>query len=298
MISLISTAEPLRIRWLPQFVRHYRALGVDRFFLSLQLEPDEDPALKRGYKAQFRETLAALGIEEAFFLEKSFDAYVVRDHHDEIQDKYISPDDWVVWCDSDEYQAYPRPLAEMVAKWESEGCDYVNGLMLDRVAADGSLPRFDPSVSVWEQFPIACTVAGEVSDVLQRKIAMARGDVFISRGNHFLACAAPAMLTPTSTKRLAERPPVRTPKPFANWVQIHHFKWDANVIELLRFRLTPQWRAKCPWWVESGKLLDYFEGNGGRFNLDDLKVMDVPNNVLLAGIMDRQMEKPVDAQGR
>lgn len=290
MIALISTTEPMRIRWLPQFVRHYRALGVDRFFLSLQLEPDEDPALARGYKAQFRETLAALGIDEVFFLEKSFDAYVTRDHHDAIQDEYISADDWVIWCDSDEYQTYPLPLGEMVARWNKDGFDYVNGLMLDRVTEDGSLPRFDPSVSVWEQFPIACTIAVDVSNVLQRKVAASRGDVYVSRGNHYLASAAPAMLTPAAEKRLAARPLSRVLAPFPNWVQIHHFKWDAHVIELLRFRLTPRWRAKCPWWVESGRLLEYFERNGGRFNRRDLRVLDFPRDMLLAGLEDRQFE--------
>lgn len=288
MISLISTTEPLRIRWLPQFIRHYRALGVERFFLSLQLEPDLDPALTRGYKAQFRETLAALGVDEVFFLEKSFDAFVTRDHHDAIQDKYISADDWIIWCDSDEYQTYPLSLGEMVEKWNNEGIDYVNGLMLDRVASDGSLPRFDPSFSLWEQFPIVCTVAANVSEVLQRKVVASRGDVFLSRGNHYVASFAPAMLTPAAEARLVARPLTRLLKPFENWVQIHHFKWDANVVELLRFRLSPQWRARCPWWVESGKLLDYFDRNGGRFNMQDLKVMNFHRNALLSGLEDRQ----------
>lgn len=292
MISLISTTEPTRIHWLPQFVRHYRALGVDRFFLSLQIEPDLDPALKRGYKAQFRETLAALGVEEVFFLEKSFDAYVIRDHHDAIQDKYVAAEDWIIWCDSDEYQTYPRRLDEMIAKWNRDGIDYINGLMFDRVAEGGWLPRFDPSTSVWEQFPIACTVASDVAEILPRKIAAARGDVALSTGNHFLADAAPRMSTPTAVRRLAARPQRRL-KPLPLWVQVHHFKWDASVLDRLRFRLTPQWRAKCPWWVESDKLLTYFESNGGRFNLEDLKVVDVPRGVLLAGLKDRQFEEPV-----
>jgi hypothetical protein len=281
MISLISTMEPARINWLPQFVRHYRARGVERFFLSLQIEPDIDPALRQGYRAQFERTLAALGIDQAFFLEKSFDAFVIRDHHDAIQDTYIAPDDWIVWCDSDEFQVYPRPLPELTQKWMADKFDYINGVMIDRVASDGGLPRFDPMTSVWEQFSIACGFALEVGSALARKVAIARGDVYLSTGNHFLAQDAPRMSTPTAARRLAAARLRELRQPDA-WVQIHHFKWDATVLERLRFRLSPQWRAKCPWWVESDRMLNYFDGNGGRFKLADLRLVDFPKDSLLA----------------
>jgi hypothetical protein len=280
MISLISTMEPGRINWLPQFVRHYRARGVERFFLSLQIEPGTDPVLQRGYRAQFGKTLAALGIGEAFFLEKSFDAYVIRDHHDAIQDAYLTSDDWIVWCDSDEFQVYPLPLGELTQKWRAAGLDYVNGVMIDRVAGDGSLPRFDPMTPAWEQFPIACAFALEVGSVLTRKVAISRGKVYLSTGNHFLAKDAPRMLTPTAERRLAAAAAFEPKSPDA-WVQIHHFKWDATVLERLRFRLSPQWKAKCPWWVESDRLLNYFDGNGGRFKLSDLKIVDFPPDKLI-----------------
>jgi hypothetical protein len=291
MIALICTTEPSRIEWLPQFVRHYRSRGVERFFLSLQIEPDLDPALREGYRAQFEQTLAALGIRQSFFLEKSFDAFAIRDHHDAIQDAYISPGDWIVWCDSDEFQSYPLPLPKMIERWEASGHSYVKGLMLDRVAADGGLPRFDPMTSVWEQFPLICLFAIDVGKSLIRKVTVARGDVFLCRGNHFLARGAPAMLTEAARKRLAAVPARDLTCPDA-WMQIHHFKWDASVLDRLRFRLSPQWRAKCPWWTESDKLLDYFEARGGHFDLNDLKLLDVPKDLML--IIDDKVSKEVD----
>lgn len=281
MISLICTTEPSRIDWLPQFVRHYRNLGVEKFLLSLQTEPDLDPALREGYRAQFQTVLAALGIPQAFFLETSFDAFAIRDHHDAIQDAHTSPDDWIVWCDSDEFQLYPLPLRQMIERWKSSGYSYVNGLMLDRIARDGSLPRFDPSISASEQYPLICLFAVEVGNSLTRKVTVGRGDVYLSRGNHFLASEAPAMLTDAARLRLAAARPqdeLTCPK---SWVQIHHFKWDASVLDRLRFRLTPQWRAKCSWWQESDKMLSYFEAHGGRFDLADLKIIDVPENLLM-----------------
>jgi hypothetical protein len=60
MIALICTMEPYRIAWLPQFVRRYHALGVERFLLSLYVEPSAGQSARDREFARFRETLAFL----------------------------------------------------------------------------------------------------------------------------------------------------------------------------------------------------------------------------------------------
>jgi hypothetical protein len=59
MIALICTMGPYRIAWLPQFVRHYHALGVERFLLSLHVEPSAGQSARDREFARFRETLIA-----------------------------------------------------------------------------------------------------------------------------------------------------------------------------------------------------------------------------------------------
>ncbi|MFE0845869.1 hypothetical protein [Streptomyces rochei] len=46
-------------------------------------------------------------------------------------------------ADSDEFHAFPVPLSELIAEAESV-TGTVGGLMHDRIAADGSLPRWSP----------------------------------------------------------------------------------------------------------------------------------------------------------
>jgi hypothetical protein len=96
--------EPCRIAWLPQFVAHYRGLGVERFLLSLQLEPNAAPAEKERHRTKFKQTLAALDIDEAHYWEQPFDSIGAAAHNRALQQQKISPGDWVLWCDSDEFR--------------------------------------------------------------------------------------------------------------------------------------------------------------------------------------------------
>ena len=251
MIALICTLEPGRIAWLPQFVRHYRDIGVERFFLTLQLEPGNEPLADDRAYALFRETLASLGIGDAFRLDDVYNGPVLMRHQRTIQVERLGSDDWIVWCDSDELQVYPAPLSEIIRQSGAQGVEFLRGVFIDRVAADYGLAAFDPRTSLWDAYPRACNVTLALAGGNPRKIALARGNVLVSGGKHAL------------------RGDVQL-RTFGGWVQVHHFKWDATVLERLRYRIRPEWRAKFPWWIESQRLLDYFAANGSRFNPADL----------------------------
>jgi hypothetical protein len=90
-----------------------------------------------------------------------------------------------------------------------------------------------------------------------RKVVFARSPVRVSGGKHRL----------TDTRNL---------RTVSGWVQVHHFKWDATLIDRLRYRVRPEWRARFPWWTESQRLLDYFAANNSRFNPADLAPIILP----------------------
>jgi hypothetical protein len=251
MIVLICSLEPWRIEWLPEFVQHYRHLGVERFLLTLQLEPDAAQVGKEAHRNRFRQTLAELDIDEAYYREQAFDSKGMGEHHRRLQGQKISPGDWVVWCDSDEFQVYPQPLRDIVAQCETARVDFIRGAFIDRIAADFSLAPFGHERSVWETFPQTFNVSAALAGADPRKVTLARGRIQISDGNHF-------PLTNGSLRTLT------------GWVQVHHFKWDATLIERLRYRIRPEWQAKCFWWVESKRLLEYFAAHGSRFDPADL----------------------------
>lgn len=256
MIKLICTLEPTKINWLSQFVAHYRNLGVDRFLLSLQQEPSVAAETRLTRRTCFENTLRELGITQSFELLESYDSASMCRHHQRIADQFVTKDDWVVWCDSDEFQRYPLPLGEVVHFCLAQGIEAIPGILIDRIAADGSLPDFDPSRPIWDVFSRPCNVTGSIARGTIEKVAFARGDIRLQPGNH-------ATENP-NTKCLPQAIP------------IHHFKWHAGVLEQLRFRLDPAWKRKCFWWIESQLLLDYFSRNNMRFNLNDVPVIVLP----------------------
>jgi len=95
MIALSCTLEPYRIAWLGQFVQHYRGMGVERFLLTLQLEPSAEPGADDRDYALFRKTLATLGFDEAYRLIHEFNAPAIIRQQRTIQTKALRPDDWV-----------------------------------------------------------------------------------------------------------------------------------------------------------------------------------------------------------
>lgn len=251
MIALICTFEPYRIAWLPQFVNHYRQLGVDRFLLALQLQPSAPQETKDRDFASFKETLAALGVDDAFPWEHEFQAPAMYRHHLALKDEYLRDRDWIVWCDSDEFQEYPVALPEVIRQCEALGVNHVRGAFIDRVAADYTLPPFDSQKTLGETFPITCNVTAAIVRGEIRKVALARFPVRLAGGKH-----APVADQPLKT--------------ITGWVQVHHFKWDAMLLERLRYRLRPECEGNFFWSEESRRLLAYFDANNSRFNPADL----------------------------
>lgn len=247
MLHLIATAEHTRVAWLPQFVEHYRELGVERFHLSLHVEPGtaRDAAARAVRSAE--EILGGMGIALFAVVICPFDSDAFRAWHDEAQAQRTAPGDWIVWADSDEFQIYPAPLPEMIRRAEREGYDFFRGIMIDRVAADGALVDFDASRPVWEQYPRRCRLTRDVALACDIKTPCARAEIVMLGGNH----------GPEDETGWTECP---------DWAEIHHFKWDSTVVRRLRRRLEPDWKERCFWWTESARLLDHIERHGGRID--------------------------------
>jgi hypothetical protein len=257
MIIAISTLEPMRIDLMPQWIAHYRALGVERFLLTLQTEPDLADSERVRARERFTTMLAANGIGEPHFQVTPYNATASRNGQDALQRQHVKATDWVVWSDADEFQLYPTPLPDLAAWAGKYGINLFRGVMIDRVAADGGLPDWDPRRTVWEQFPVACFLPTRFGGGERQKITFARGDLTLSNGNHYVKAGANAQT-------------------IGKWVQVHHFKWDATVKDRLAFRLLPAFRDHSKDWIESQRSLDYFDAHGGRFDPDDLKPLDLP----------------------
>ncbi|MBP0457457.1 hypothetical protein [Streptomyces montanisoli] len=109
---------------------------------------------------------------------------------------------WHLFADSDEFQAYPVPLADTIAAAEESGTPTVGGLLLDRVTRDGRLGPWTPDVGLDATYPRGGFVTHNVLGGDPRKIVMAHSSVDVASGQH----------------RAPGNSPVNTPVP------VHHFK--------------------------------------------------------------------------
>jgi hypothetical protein len=279
MIVLISTCEPSRLRLVPQFISHYRAQGVERFLLSLQIEPTLADAEVQRARAAAAALAESLNIPPLRELHVKFDAMSLRRHHDWIQFTECYPSDWIVWADIDEFHMFGGDLRCLAESWKRAGFNAARGAFVDRIARDGRLPPFDPSRSIWAQYPVGCNLTREIAGGLTTKVTIARQFVRIEHGNH----------SPVSPGRTAWA---------LDGMPIFHFKWDAAVVPRLRLRLTEDWKSRCWWWTQSDAVLTAISEHGGRIPMHKLILVDygddhVPATTDAAEVIARYSANPI-----
>lgn len=229
-------------------IAHYRALGVESFHIARQVEDETDPGLARSV-AVMRDH----GLE--------FSRICVSPWHEDLNARLIreamaaAPHDWWVIADLDEFHVYDRPLAEVVGYCEDNGCDYVAGAMLDRVAPGGELRDAAPSggQSLWEQYPLAGLVTFSVLRAMPTKVTLARGTVELDYGQHRAWNGNPA------------------PRDVL-YPQVHHFKWTATLRARLEQRAAAYssgyWRTRHSAVIdESIRILRHIDDNAGRIEV-------------------------------
>jgi hypothetical protein len=232
---------------LPRFLEHYRARGVESFYLVRHAESAAAPGYRR-----IAEHAAAAGIPLfhsqvgpwSLELQQRLFRYVMDEH----------PDDWFVIADSDEFHVYDRPLRAIVEVCEARGFDIVTGCFLDRIAANGGFPPVGAG-SLWSQFPLAGSISATLLCALPLKAALARGYVELLTGQH----GAP-LAVPLPSKEC--------------FVQVNHFKWTAGIVERMRRRVARYDAGELadmhPSMIrESRRFLSHVARHQGRINVDD-----------------------------
>lgn len=259
---LVCTLDAHRLAWLPQFVAHYKGLGVERFLLTLHTAPGLDEAERGRQREDFRALVAELGAGEPQDLVCDFSAKALIQYERRLVQGHAGPADWILWCDSDEWQLWPEPVPAMVERMRAQSFDYASGFLIDRVAPDWSLATFLPQQPVETTYPRSCNATHALLQGEIRKVVLAHRDVDVSPGHHVV------------------RDPLRWRR-LPRYVQIHHYKWDGTVLDRLCARLTPEYRARSADWVESQRIVDYFEAHGGRFDPADLEEWRFPGRDLV-----------------
>lgn len=214
---------------LPHFLTHCRRLGVDRV-LGIVYEAGDDMT---------RRVAAAAAPFGNYFLSAvasnaKFDCLTNIAQENALR----SAGRWYFRADLDEFPV--ADLSDLARRADALGLRAVQGQMVDRVAADGSLPAIDPARPLGDQFPLKGRITGPLLGACDVKVFLVKGDTPLGMGGHHQ----------------------RGGTPMRSEAEVHHFKWSAGVIDRLRERIAHYQRIGMSHWAESAKFLAHYDANG------------------------------------
>ncbi|NDV00064.1 glycosyltransferase family 2 protein [Pseudoroseicyclus tamaricis] len=281
-IRLVScVGVGLDLAFLPHFLRHYAGLGIEpaHMHFILNAGEEEGAALERA-----EAMLAEFGAAPPRLWRGTYSSEAMWAERRALQREVAAPEEWIVNSDVDEHYSFPAPLPEIVEHCRQVGATCVQGLQIDRFAADGTLAPVADAPALAEQFPSE----GEASFHIfgggkhqgisgTTKIMLHRADVFPRRGGHnpegltkdsrgAASADGPRFLAgrPLHTFREIADPAFRFAFPF----QSAHYKWTAARLPSIERRLSAA--EVSPAGREfGGKVQDYMAQNG-RIRLDDV----------------------------
>ncbi|MFD8064188.1 glycosyltransferase family 2 protein [Streptomyces cyaneofuscatus] len=245
--TLVAVIGPVEPALLTAWTAHYRQMGIERFLLAFHF-PDHVTDSQR------HRLLAAvhdLGIVPAQVSTGPWHEHTNTQLRDTLREKAGAG--WHLLADADEFHTYPAPLTDVVAQAEVTGRRVVGGLMLDRVAADGSLALWQPSPGLDRAFPLGGHLTHRLLEGDPRKIVLAHSSVTVASGNH----RAPGC-----------KPDVEV------LACVHHFKWRSGVLDDLRRRVehfsSGAWAEHTPAVRdEASRLLDHIDRHSGQIDVSD-----------------------------
>jgi hypothetical protein len=239
----LTTVAGAFVEVLPHMLEHYRAQGVESFLVNAHVSSENDPVLDR-----IRQITSEFGC--------GIESIALGPWRQEVnpsiyeRTRAVFPNDWFVLADQDELQLYPGDLRSILEECDAKGFDYVEGGFIDRIASDGGFAPVLRNRSIWEQFPLGGYISTPILDANPNKIVAAKGHVKLVPGQH---AALSGRGCPAEEC----------------YVEVHHFKWVAGIVERLEQRVAFYKEQHDPLWQESAKFLDYVRAHDGRIDITD-----------------------------
>jgi hypothetical protein len=196
-------------RLLPYFLRYYKNLGIKNFLVILNTSDTLAMSILQEH-----------GINPVISWTEPFSERLKQLYEREVVLRYCSNDDWVLYTDLDEFQHYPMGLQECLKRCDNIGVEYLDGRLIDRVSDTGELITLDVCKSLDEQFPLGGYLTNNLLKAWDRKIGIAKGKLIVGGGHHIFLENATYKNLPYK-KRINKH---------SYDIEIHHFKWDREVL--------------------------------------------------------------------
>lgn len=276
---------------LHHFIKHYIGLGIkpENFLLVLNVFKN---------KSKLYDGLNIL--KEYNIFPKDIWCYEYESHEKwqrvhMILSSHVTPDDWVVHPDSDEFFQFPTSLNNLTTLMNNQGMNAAQGFLIDRLASDGKIKNVIDNISIDNQFPEIANFTNLIG-LSGVKLMLYKGNLRANNGSGQIhdQCKDYTRYTHGGSESLSKTELglkingdfekrehwVYDPKKFNKSVFqvmamqhgffVHHFKWHGTVLEKLRQRVETYTRLRRPQLIQSQKLLDHYEKNG-RFLFGDNK---------------------------
>ncbi|RJS94686.1 glycosyltransferase family 2 protein [Salinisphaera sp. Q1T1-3] len=278
LISCVGVDHDLAL--LERFIAHYLELGVPACNCHLILNASrlDDPKL-----VEAKRQLAAWDITPTEQWIAPYTSADMWQRRRDVQRRCVPADDWLISADVDEFHEYPTDLGRFLAFCEANRINCVDGVFVDRLAADGTMAEVDATTPLAGLFPEQRILQGSVfgfgpsHDVYGSiKMMAVRGRWLLGRGGH-----AP-IAGETGHKFLYGRhigafdnsadPAFRARFP----TRVHHFKWTSTLADGLSRRVSTAGASLAG--QEYGRqILSHLERGSGRIALSRApRVRDVP----------------------
>ena len=242
VLTIISYDNSL----LKHFVKYYTSLGVESFIIAID---ERTPTILSSTK-EICATLQA-EIKIVPVSERQRKTGVEENNKEEMREKYVSQDDWIIPADLDEFIQFPAEIPKLIDEMIQNQATFINGIFSDRLSHSGILTSTDQTQYIWEQYPLEAEVSSKLVKCWCTKVTLARGDCVLTSGHHNVI--APC-------------------KPLINRkCKIHHFKWRLGLKEALEKRIDTYKKANVKNGAESERILLHLQKNG-RIIPEEFKV--------------------------
>ena len=174
-VVLVALVGGPNIDIIPHFIKYYKDIGVDEFYISVNIVEERYKDLNKVISI-FKEA----GIKPFNIWIGTYNLFLKKSFQDYAKMKCIDSD-WILRADQDEFCNFEMGLKNVVDECEKNGYTYVEGSRFERMTVDGSLPSIDRECNIFDLFPVKCAIRNGYGygEGYQKKELMSMDLVFI-----------------------------------------------------------------------------------------------------------------------
>lgn len=242
-INLVAVVGGVRPELLDAFIRHYSNLGLSDASIGFHFTGEVAVSTESGLNGVLKEW----GIKPRIVSRGPWHETT----NSNIRDAMIRVDGagWHLLADVDEFHDFEGDLSTLINRANLDGFSHVEGVLVDRFDRSGEFPLWDPSRTLDETYELGGFFTHAVLRGDPRKVVLAKRGVRVAHGNHWCdANQGPA---------------------FPTVIPVHHFKWQAGIVEVLRDRMekftSGEWgELSSAVRDEAARFIDHVGRNKGR----------------------------------